>query len=94
MDGRAVEYITAIDAINFNRSKIPQFSMDSINREILKAYTGFNVEEISTVTTGNWGCGVFGGDLQLKIIIQWLAASLAGKDIVYCPFGKSSAFAP
>lgn len=27
------------------------------------------------VATGNWGCGAFGGDLQLKSIIQWLAAS-------------------
>lgn len=27
------------------------------------------------VATGNWGCGVFGGDPELKATIQWLAAS-------------------
>ncbi|XP_015879507.3 poly(ADP-ribose) glycohydrolase 1 isoform X1 [Ziziphus jujuba] len=27
------------------------------------------------VVTGNWGCGAFGGDPELKAIIQWLAAS-------------------
>ena len=27
------------------------------------------------VVTGNWGCGAFGGDLEIKTTIQWLAAS-------------------
>lgn len=27
------------------------------------------------VATGNWGCGAFGGDPELKAIVQWLAAS-------------------
>lgn len=27
------------------------------------------------VVTGNWGCGSFGGDPQLKAMLQWLAAS-------------------
>ena len=27
------------------------------------------------VATGNWGCGVFGRDPEIKTIIQWLAAS-------------------
>ena len=27
------------------------------------------------IVTGNWGCGAFGGDPELKTIIQWLAAS-------------------
>ncbi|XAR64530.1 Poly(ADP-ribose) glycohydrolase [Bertholletia excelsa] len=29
------------------------------------------------IATGNWGCGAFGGDPELKAIIQWLAASQA-----------------
>ncbi|XP_057450173.1 poly(ADP-ribose) glycohydrolase 1-like isoform X2 [Lotus japonicus] len=29
------------------------------------------------VATGNWGCGAFGGDPEVKTIIQWLAASQA-----------------
>lgn len=27
------------------------------------------------VATGNWGCGAFGGDPELKAMIQWLSAS-------------------
>eukprot|EP00897_Mesotaenium_endlicherianum_P001263 jgi/Mesen1/1164/ME000124S00198 len=27
------------------------------------------------VATGNWGCGAFGGDVELKSMLQWLAAS-------------------
>ncbi|KAJ3683507.1 hypothetical protein LUZ60_013734 [Juncus effusus] len=29
------------------------------------------------ISTGNWGCGAFGGDPQIKSIIQWLATSQA-----------------
>lgn len=40
-----------------------------------------------TVATGNWGCGAFGGDPQLKSILQWLAASYAEcPAIVYFTF--------
>lgn len=42
--------------------------------------------------TGNWGCGVFKGDLKLKFLIQWIAASLAGKKLIYCPYGDYSQF--
>jgi len=27
------------------------------------------------IVTGNWGCGAFGGDPELKSMIQWIAAS-------------------
>lgn len=27
------------------------------------------------IATGNWGCGAFGGDPEIKSIVQWLAAS-------------------
>lgn len=31
------------------------------------------------VATGNWGCGKSSnGDVQLKLVIQWMAASVAG----------------
>ncbi|XP_030751108.1 uncharacterized protein LOC115878685 [Sitophilus oryzae] len=31
------------------------------------------------ITTGNWGCGTSRkGDVQLKVVIQWMAASVAG----------------
>lgn len=35
------------------------------------------------VATGNWGCGGNGrGDVQLKMVIQWMAASVAGLPVL------------
>nr|XP_043609856.1 poly(ADP-ribose) glycohydrolase 1-like isoform X2 [Erigeron canadensis] len=40
------------------------------------------------IVTGNWGCGAFGGDPELKAMIQWLAASQALRPfVVYYTFG-------
>lgn len=34
---------------------------------------------IRAVATGNWGCGHrLNGDVQLKLLVQWMAASVAG----------------
>ncbi|CBZ52721.1 hypothetical protein NCLIV_025100 [Neospora caninum Liverpool] len=38
--------------------------------------------------TGNWGCGVFKGDPQLKFLLQWLGASLAGRRLIYHAHGR------
>ena len=35
------------------------------------------------IATGNWGCGAFGGDPQVKSIIQWLAASQVPSKCLY-----------
>lgn len=38
---------------------------------------------IAPVATGNWGCGSTAqGDVQLKLVIQWMAASLAGLPVL------------
>ncbi|KAK7405966.1 hypothetical protein VNO78_07578 [Psophocarpus tetragonolobus] len=43
------------------------------------------------IATGNWGCGVFGGDPEIKTIIQWLAASQAQRPFVaYYTFGLAA----
>ncbi|XP_009605120.1 poly(ADP-ribose) glycohydrolase 1-like [Nicotiana tomentosiformis] len=34
------------------------------------------------VVTGNWGCGAFGGDSQVKAMLQWLAASQAFRPFI------------
>lgn len=50
------------------------------------------------IATGNWGCGAFGGHLQLKFVLQWIAASVSNKlspgmdsamthDMLYYTFG-------
>lgn len=48
-------------------------------------------EDSIGIATGNWGCGAFGGDPELKTVIQWLAASQAFRPFVsYYTFGESA----
>ncbi|KAL0964811.1 hypothetical protein UPYG_G00329300 [Umbra pygmaea] len=85
--------IVAMDALKF-RNFLDQFQPEKINRELNKAYCGFSRpgtrgQNLSAVATGNWGCGVFGGDARLKALLQVLAASEAGRDVAYFTFGDS-----
>ncbi|XP_071497739.1 uncharacterized protein [Diadema antillarum] len=42
------------------------------------------------VATGNWGCGAFGGDPQLKSLLQWLAASQSrAPSVLYYTFNNN-----
>ena len=91
--------IIAIDAIAVSHSssyiKGNSFLNDIkiLNRDIHKAYVGFSLANLDknlskTIATGNWGCGVFGGNHELKFIQQWIAASFAGVErLDYYTFG-------
>ncbi|KAL2078271.1 hypothetical protein ACEWY4_025956 [Coilia grayii] len=86
--------IVAIDALKF-RNFLEQFRPDRMTRELNKAYCGFArpgvpSQHLSAVATGNWGCGVFGGDARLKALLQMLAAAEAGRDLVYFTFGDAA----
>ncbi|GFQ04717.1 probable poly(ADP-ribose) glycohydrolase 2 [Phtheirospermum japonicum] len=90
--GRRQTRVIAIDALDGPGMR--QYGLESLLREANKAYCGFllldpNVEGGETgVATGNWGCGVFGGDVEVKVVIQWLAASEARRPFVsYYTFG-------
>ncbi|VDO37431.1 unnamed protein product [Onchocerca flexuosa] len=80
--------LVAIDALPFS-NKHEQFNIDLIDRELLKAYVGFTVNNgtMKPVATGNWGCGVFGGDLHLKSLIQLMASSAQKRCLYYFTFG-------
>ncbi|XP_075313687.1 poly(ADP-ribose) glycohydrolase [Odontesthes bonariensis] len=85
--------IVAMDALHF-RNFLEQFQPERINRELNKAYCGFarpkeESQNLFAVATGNWGCGVFGGDTHLKALLQMLAAAEAGRDVAYFTFGDS-----
>ena len=82
--------MVAIDAVCFPELD-EQFKQKCIDRELIKSYCGFaNLpEKVKDVITGNWGCGAFGGEITVKFIIQWISCSLAGKRMLYCPFGSS-----
>lgn len=88
---RRTTEIVAIDALPF-RNHLEQFIPQKMVRELNKAYCGFarpevSPQNLSAVATGNWGCGAFGGDCRLKALLQILAASQAGRDVVYFTFG-------
>jgi poly(ADP-ribose) glycohydrolase len=61
----------------------------------MKAYVGFRGVPDDTffeesgklkVITGKWGCGIFDGIPEVKLLIQWIAASLSGREIVFTTF--------
>jgi len=54
------------------------FDSQNILRDINKAFLGFSACGTPTISTGQWGCGIFGGDPTLKFIQQVLAARSAG----------------
>lgn len=102
--------VVAMDAVDFNgyrRSVKDQYYVSWISREMRKAFVSFNGSDGSGVSlpsarqgpvaTGNWGSGAFGGDVELKLLIQWCAASEAARPLHYYAFdrmGLPDAFAP
>jgi poly(ADP-ribose) glycohydrolase len=91
------EEIVAIDALNFRDphsalTLTDQYKTSCILRELQKAYVGFERPNMpdKPVATGNWGCGVFGGNFQIKSLIQWMAASEAGRTkLIYFAYGDA-----
>jgi len=79
--------IVAIDAFNFYEQKVEEFSKKALLREIIKAYIGFNADKFDgnskLISTGKWGCGAFGGNVQLKFLIQWIACSHAKRKMAF-----------
>lgn len=73
---RRIENIIAIDASRKNH-----FTKESVLRDIFKAALGFSSSSShsssSSIVTGHWGCGIFGGQKTHKFLQQWVAASIA-----------------
>ncbi|KAL4465057.1 hypothetical protein ABPG72_012240 [Tetrahymena utriculariae] len=89
-------YTLAMNAISFKQNPKDQYKKDKIHRELGKCFIGFQGSSFSEssrtvpIITGNWGCGVFKGDPQLKLIIQWLSASLLSRKVYYASFKENS----
>eukprot|EP01102_Stenamoeba_stenopodia_P015392 TRINITY_DN5237_c0_g1_i1.p1 TRINITY_DN5237_c0_g1~~TRINITY_DN5237_c0_g1_i1.p1 ORF type:complete len:481 (+),score=85.64 TRINITY_DN5237_c0_g1_i1:261-1703(+) len=93
-EGHLLTPIVAIDAVPYGaRENLIQFEQNNMLRELVKAYAGFQSLDTKIlanqfpIATGNWGCGVFGGDVQLKSLLQWLAASEGEREVLYYAFG-------
>eukprot|EP00667_Euglena_gracilis_P004732 EG_transcript_4759 len=92
-------YILIMDAVNFRGGGLRpahQYSPEYIQRELCKAYTAFSSlrpfpDTKLSVASGNWGCGVFGGDVQLKSLLQLIAAAQGGvPGLVYYCYGNAA----
>ncbi|KAF5660844.1 poly(ADP-ribose) glycohydrolase [Fusarium circinatum] len=60
---------------------LSDLSHGNIDREINKAANGFSSYKGNSVFTGLWGCGAFGGDPGVKLLILWLAAGAADVEL-------------
>ncbi|KAK6618130.1 hypothetical protein RUM44_002576 [Polyplax serrata] len=88
-NGHRKSFLIIVDALCFNQFS-EQFRESKILRELKKAYVGFKPMENTTplpLATGNWGCGAFGGDPQLKALLQLMASSQARRNVLYLTFG-------
>ncbi|XP_009144040.3 poly(ADP-ribose) glycohydrolase 1 [Brassica rapa] len=93
--GRRKTRIVAIDALR--HPGISQYKPECLLREANKALCGFlhvckkhciDHEGGVGVATGNWGCGAYGGDAEVKSLLQWIAVSQARRPFMsYYTFG-------
>ncbi len=91
--------VVALDALPMPAQEV-QYGEEGISRELIKATAAFAANDADRlpdgsevaegrlgVATGNWGCGVFAGDPQLKALLQWIACSVSNRPrMVYCSF--------
>ncbi|KAK4881298.1 hypothetical protein RN001_004617 [Aquatica leii] len=83
--------IVAIDATRFTKS-LEQYKTTHVLRELNKAFSGFHSnckEQLPAVATGNWGCGAYRGDPNLKFLIQLMACNISKRDMVYFTFNNN-----
>lgn len=84
--------LLVVDALDFRFDTVDEYSQAAVYRELVKLIGGLSspaVASLLAVAGGNWGCGVFGGDLELKLLLQWAACGVAGKELHYFPFDKA-----
>ena len=89
--------LIALNTHSYADNRQRQYQRLHMLRDINKAYAGFSQLPLKSqskvrnnsapiaIATGNWGCGELGGDVQLKTMLQWVAASEAGcEELLYC----------
>lgn len=66
-----------IDVVETQSSEILP-DIETIDREIQKATISSAAGNGDSVHTGLWGCGAFGGDAGVKLVVIWVASIMAG----------------
>eukprot|EP00921_Rhytidocystis_pertsovi_P004849 GHVQ01008430.1.p1 GENE.GHVQ01008430.1~~GHVQ01008430.1.p1 ORF type:complete len:536 (-),score=38.97 GHVQ01008430.1:4102-5709(-) len=92
--------VVCLDAENFQGcDNSIQFHPWHILRELNKLHAALHIEDDCPASsdlsgmpfaTGNWGCGAFGGDVQLKFVMQWMAATVCGRDLHFYSFNHQA----
>jgi poly(ADP-ribose) glycohydrolase len=82
-----------LDMVEAGGPVLPDLLPGNMEREVRKAYTAFSSSRFGEVRTGLWGCGAFGGDPAVKILLLWLASSLARTRLVVVCDSGGQAFA-
>ncbi|CAN4095620.1 unnamed protein product [Withania somnifera] len=88
-DRRPIVNLLSLD----HTSTSSQATEEPLGNHLIRNHEGVSCQSLDNqheigVVTGNWGCGAFGGDPQLKAMLQWIAASQAMRPfILYYTFG-------
>ncbi|KAK3444344.1 hypothetical protein EUGRSUZ_A00416 [Eucalyptus grandis] len=96
VDGRVQvsNHVSGDDALQKDPATFPRTEGGAGDKEIPNAEALTQIpddEDNIGIVTGNWGCGAFGGDPELKSMIQWLAASQALRPFMsYYTFGTEA----
>eukprot|EP00005_Dracoamoeba_jomungandri_P004842 CAMPEP_0174251320 /NCGR_PEP_ID=MMETSP0439-20130205/1176_1 /TAXON_ID=0 /ORGANISM="Stereomyxa ramosa, Strain Chinc5" /LENGTH=271 /DNA_ID=CAMNT_0015331599 /DNA_START=683 /DNA_END=1498 /DNA_ORIENTATION=- len=92
-EGNIITTIVAFDALKVRAKPLHQWRKKNMHRDLKKMYCAcldpMSSPNPGVFATGNWGCGVFGGDLGLKVVQQLMAASQAHREITYHSFGET-----
>ncbi|CAB3388880.1 Hypothetical predicted protein [Cloeon dipterum] len=84
-DAVETKILIAIDASDYssNGNQSQQYLKVDVNKELVKCYAGFRTDncEAITISTGQWGCGVFKGDWHLKCCLQLMVASVCRRKL-------------
>ncbi|KAK4696108.1 hypothetical protein P7C71_g1749, partial [Lecanoromycetidae sp. Uapishka_2] len=94
---RTVLFMDALELDSYDTGNVtPDLLPGNIDRELHKAYSAFSWHDVQhqpfeRVVTGLWGCGSFHGNREIKTLIQWVAASLAGTKLHFVCTGKDQA---
>jgi poly(ADP-ribose) glycohydrolase len=97
---RTMLFMDALELDMFDREElVPDLLPKHVEREMRKAITALSTNpsgeaRYTEIFTGLWGCGAFGGDWQIKTIIQWCAAAISGVNLYFiCAGDQQQAFA-
>jgi len=89
--------LDALELDSYGTSTVtPDFLPGNIGGELRKAYSGYSWQGsdhyvCELVVTGLRGCGSSRGNIEVKTMIQWLAASLARTKIYFICAGQAQA---